>query len=111
MAYDEDIAERVRDLLGAEPALTEKKMFGGLAFLMGGHMAVIVSGRGGLMVRGDPDDSDRLLQSKGVETVQMRGRPMRGWVRVDTEYLRTKRQLTRWVKVGVAYASSLPPKG
>jgi TfoX/Sxy family transcriptional regulator of competence genes len=110
MAYDEDLAGRIRELAAGEPALTEKKMFGGLAFLVGGNMAVSASGQGGLMVRVDPEESDRLVADTGARLVVMRGRPMRGWLRVDSEDLRTKRTLATWVERGVAYARALPAK-
>jgi TfoX/Sxy family transcriptional regulator of competence genes len=110
VAYDEHLADRVRALLEGEPALTEKKMFGGLAFLIGGNMAVAASGQGGLLVRADPSTSEALLTSKGVRPMEMRGRPMQGWLRVDDEAARTKRQLEKWVRVGADHARTLPPK-
>ena len=110
MAYDEHLAGRIRALLAREPGLTEKKMFGGLAFLIGGNMAVAASGQGDLLVRADPESSDHLLTTTGVQLMEMRGRQMRGWLRVDTEAVRTKRQLERWVNLGAAYARRLPPK-
>ena len=110
MAFDEHLAGRVRALLHEEAALTEKKMFGGLAFLIGGNMAVAASGQGGLLVRADPARSDALLRSKGVRRMEMRGRQMQGWLRVDDEAIRTKRQLERWVRVGVDHARTLPAK-
>ncbi len=110
MAYDEDLAHRIRELLAAEPAVSEVAMFGGLAFLVGGHMAVAASGRGGLMLRVDPEATDALLAKPHAQTFEMRGRPMRGWLRVDEEGVRTKRQLEPWVTRGVTYARSLPPK-
>ena len=111
MAYDEDLANRIRELVAGESAVTEKRMFGGLAFLVAGNMAVAASGQGGLMVRVDPDDADKLLEKPNVEMMVMRGRAMKGWLRVGAEGVRTKRQLEPWVKRGVAYARSLPPKG
>ena len=111
MAYDEDIANRIRELIAAEPGLTEQRMFGGLAFLVGGHMSVAASGQGGLMVRVDPEDTDALLAKPHARPFEMRGRSMQGWLRVDAEGVRTKRQLEPWVRRGVAYARSLPPKG
>ena len=111
MAYDEDLANRIRELIAEEPRVTEKKMFGGLAFLVAGNMSVAVSGQGGLMVRFDPSEGDALDSKPHTRPFEMRGRPMRGWLRVDAEGLRTKRQLEPWVKRGVAYARSLPPKG
>ena len=110
MAYDEHLAARIRELMGGERDVTEQRMFGGLAFLIGGHMAVAASGQGGLMVRLDPDDTDALVAKPHARPFEMRGRPMRGWLRVDAEGLQTKRQLEPWVKRGVAYARSLPPK-
>ena len=111
MAYDEDLANRIRELTADEPGVTEKKMFGGLAFLIGGNMAVAASGQGGLMVRVDPGETDALLEKPHARPFEMRGRGMQGWLRVDDEGVRTKRQLEPWVKRGVAYARSLPPKG
>jgi hypothetical protein len=111
MAYDEDLANRIRELIAGEPGVTEKKMFGGLAFLIGGNMSVSASGRGGLMVRVAPEDTDKLIAKPHVSRMVMRGREMDGWLRVADEGVRTKRQLEPWVKRGVAYARSLPPKG
>jgi hypothetical protein len=111
MAYDEDLASRIRELTAGESGVTEMRMFGGLAFLIGGHMSVAVSGQGGLMVRVVPEDGDALLAKPHTRPFEMRSRPMRGWIRVDAEGVRTKRQLEPWVKRGVAYARSLPPKG
>ena len=110
MAYDEDLADRIRELIAAEPGVTERKMFGGLAFLIGGNMSVAASGQGGLLVRVAPDETDLLLAKPHAQTFEMRGRPMRGWLRVEPEGVRTKRQLAPWVGRGVAYARSLPPK-
>lgn len=111
MAYDEDLANRIRELTAGESGLTEKKMFGGLAFLIGGNMAVAASGQGGLMVRVDPAETDALVAKPHARPFEMRGRAMDGWLRVDDEGVKTKRQLEPWVKRGVAYARSLPPKG
>jgi TfoX/Sxy family transcriptional regulator of competence genes len=110
MAYDEDLANRIRELIGAEAGLAEQKMFGGLAFLIGGNMAVGVSGQGGLMVRVDPEETEALTAKQHARPFEMRGREMKGWLRVDAEGVRTKRQLEPWVRRGVAYARSLPPK-
>ena len=110
MAYDEELATRLRDLVAAEPGLTEKKMFGGLAFMIGGNMAIAASGQGGLMVRADPDQSDALVAKTSARLVEMRGRQMPGWLRVDAPDVRTKQQLAKWVSLGVNYARSLPPK-
>ena len=110
MAYDEDLANRIRGLIAGEPEVTEKKMFGGLAFLVGDHTSVAASGHGGLMVRLDPEDADALLSQPHTRPFEMRGRALRGWLRVDAEGLRTERQLEPWVRRGFAYARSLPPK-
>jgi TfoX/Sxy family transcriptional regulator of competence genes len=110
MAYDEDLANRIRELVGGEPRLTEQKMFGGLAFLVGGNMAVAASGQGGLLVRVDPAASDKLVDTTRAEPMVMRGRPMQGWLRVAADDVRTKRQLATWVNRGVTYAKSLPVK-
>ncbi len=110
MAYDEDLANRIRELVTGEPDVTEKRMFGGLAFLVGGNMSVAASGQGGLMVRVHPEDTDALLAKPYARPFEMRGRGMQGWLRVDPEGLRTKRQLAPWVTRGVAYARSLPGK-
>lgn len=110
MAYDEDLADRIRALLDGEPKLTEKKMFGGLAFLVGGNMAIAASGEGGVLVRVDPTQSDSLVASSNALVAVIRGRPMEGWLRVAPEHLRTKRQLVKWVQLGARYASSLPEK-
>ena len=111
VAYDEDLASRIRELIGGEPDVTEKRMFGGLAFLAGGNMAVAASGQGGLMVRVDPEQTDALLDESFAEPFVMRGRAMRGWLRVATEGVVADDQLEPWVSRGVAYARSLPPKG
>jgi TfoX/Sxy family transcriptional regulator of competence genes len=111
MAYDEDLANRIRELIADTPDITEKKMFGGLAFLVSGNMSVAASGQGGLMVRIDPAETEALLRKPHARPFEMRGRPMDGWLRVDPEGVRTKRQLEPWVKRGVTYARSLPPKG
>jgi TfoX/Sxy family transcriptional regulator of competence genes len=110
MAYDEELANRIRELIATEAGLTEKKMFGGLAFLIDGKMSVGVSGKGGLMVRVDPADTDALVAKPHAQPFEMRGRPMQGWLRVDAEGVRTKRQLEPWVRRGVGYARSLPAK-
>ena len=110
MAYDEALADRIRDLVASEPGVTEQRMFGGLAFLINGNMSVSASGQGGLLLRVDPDQTDALLAEPHAEPFEMRGRSMRGWLRVDPEGLGTKRELERWVARGVAYARSLPGK-
>jgi TfoX/Sxy family transcriptional regulator of competence genes len=110
MAYDEKLAERIRELVAAEPTVTEKKMFGGLAFLVGGNMAIAASGQGGVLVRVDPAESNALVAKSNAYVAVMRGREMPGWLRVDSEHVRTKRELVRWVDRGVAFARTLPPK-
>ena len=108
--YDEDLADRIRELVGSEPRLTEQKMFGGLAFLIGGNMAIAASGQGGVLVRVDPAQSDMLVATTNARLMEMRGRQMQGWLRVDPEDVRTKRRLAKWVELGTAYARSLPAK-
>jgi TfoX N-terminal domain len=110
VAYDEELAARIRELVIGESNLTEQKMFGGLAFLIGGNMAVAASGQGGVLVRVDPAQSDALVATTNARVMEMRGRPMRGWLRVGPENLRSKRQLARWVELGTTYARSLPAK-
>ena len=110
VAYDQSLADRLRDLLGDDPDLSEQNMFGGLAFLVNGNVAIAASGQGGILVRVDREDSDRLVATSSAELAVMRGRPMDGWLRVATEHLRTRRQLTRWATLGATYARSLPPK-
>lgn len=111
MAYDEDLANRIRERLGGDDGVTEMRMFGGLAFLIGGHMAVAASGKGGLMVRVDPQESDALLAEPGARPFEMRGRPMDGWLRVDAGAVEDDAALDAWVRRGTGYARSLPPKG
>lgn len=111
MAYDEDLAHRIRELIAAEPDVIERPMFGGLAFLVAGNMAVAASGQGGLMVRVEPDETDALVAEPHAQTLEMRGRAMQGWLRVEADGVQTRRQLAPWVSRGVAYARSLPPKG
>ena len=110
MAYDEDLANRIRELIADADGVSEHRMFGGLAFLVGGHMSVAASGQGGLLVRFDPEETDQLLKKPHAQPLVMRGKPMDGWLRVDAQGVRTKRQLEPWVRRGVAYARSLPPK-
>lgn len=110
MAYDEELANRIRELIAVEAGLTEMRMFGGLAFLIDGNMSVGVSGQGGLMVRIDPAQTDALVAKPHARPFEMRGRAMQGWLRVDSEGVRSKRQLEPWVRRGVTYARSLPPK-
>jgi TfoX/Sxy family transcriptional regulator of competence genes len=111
MAYDQDLAHRIRELLADQSAVTEKKMFGGLAFLIAGNMAVAASGQGGILLRVDPEQSDALAAKRHASVAVMRGREMAGWLRVDPEGVRTKRQLEPWVGRAVSYVRSLPPKG
>lgn len=110
MAYDEDLANRIREVLAQQPGVDEKPMFGGLAFLLGGHLAVAVSSKGGLMVRVVPDDTESLRKRAHVSPMVMAGRETRGWLRVDAEGLKTTRQLASWISRGVDYVRSLPPK-
>ncbi|HEV7162776.1 MAG TPA: TfoX/Sxy family protein [Solirubrobacteraceae bacterium] len=110
MAYDEDLANRIRELLATEAGVVERRMFGGLAFLVDGHMSVSVSARGGLLLRCDPTETDALLAKPHASTFEMRGRPMDGWLRIEAEGVHTKRQLERWVSRSVAYAKTLPAK-
>jgi len=110
VAYDEELADRIRELVRAQEQLSEQKMFGGLAFLIAGNMAVAASGQGGLMVRVDPAEGERLVASGAAEPMEMRGREMLGWLRVAADDVRTTRQLTKWVKLGTTYAASLPAK-
>jgi TfoX/Sxy family transcriptional regulator of competence genes len=110
LAYDETLAARIRDLLEGEPVV-EKKMFGGLAFLIGGNMSVSASGQGGLLVRVDPAATDALLAEPGAEEFDMGGRgPMKGWLRVSQDVLDDDETLGAWVSRGVSYARTLPPK-
>jgi TfoX N-terminal domain len=110
MAYDQQLADRIRRIIGSDPGLTEKKMFGGLAFLIAGNMAIAASGQGGAMVRVDPQDSDDLVATTTASLADMRGRPMPGWLLVSSDDLRTDDQLSPWVERGTAYARWLPPK-
>lgn len=110
MAYDEDLANRIRKLIGAEEGVVEKRMFGGLAFLIGGNMAVSASSQGGLLLRCDPARTSELVGKPHASRFQMRGREMDGWLRIAPEGLTTKRALEHWVSHGVSYARSLPPK-
>lgn len=110
MAYDEALAGRIRALVAGETGLSEQKMFGGLAFLVGGNMAVAASGQGGLLVRVDPAESDELTRSTPAAMLEMRGRSMPGWLRVAAEHVGTDDELAPWVDRGVAFARSLPKK-
>jgi TfoX/Sxy family transcriptional regulator of competence genes len=110
IAYDQALASRIRELLGAKRGLSEKRMFGGLAFLIHGNMAIAASGQGGLLIRVDPDESARLIRTTKAEAMVMRGKAMAGWLRMDEANVRTKRQLEPWVVRAVNYAGSLPKK-
>jgi hypothetical protein len=110
MAYDEDLANRIREQVRAEEGLTEMRMFGGLAFLINGNMAVAASGKGGLLLRVDPARTGALLAEPHASAFEMRGRSMDGWLRIEPEGVTTARQLKRWINHGVTYARSLPPK-
>ena len=111
MAYDEDLADRIRGELAGNAGVTEKAMFGGLAFLLHGNMAMSASGRGGLMLRVGPDATDDALSRPHTRLIEMRGRPMTGWIHVACEGVKTKRQLGAWVRRGVEFTSTLPRKG
>jgi TfoX/Sxy family transcriptional regulator of competence genes len=110
MAYDEELASRIREAVQDEPGLSEKRMFGGLAFLVHGNMAVSASSQGGLLLRIDPAQADSLVDQQHVRRFEMRGREMDGWLRVDAELLGTDDELRRWVSHGLSYARSLSPK-
>ncbi|MBT8208661.1 MAG: TfoX/Sxy family protein [Acidimicrobiales bacterium] len=110
MGFDDELARRVRELLADTPALTEKKMFGGLAFLVDRYMALAISGQGGLMVRVDTDASQELVDTTAARFAEMRGRQMQGWLRLDSEALQTDSELANWVNRGVKFAQALPPK-
>jgi TfoX/Sxy family transcriptional regulator of competence genes len=110
VAYDAELADRIRALTRSEPGLTERKMFGGLAFLVDGNMAVAASGQGGVLVRVDPDQSDELVATSQASAMEMRGRPMAGWLRVDSTHVAAEHELAAWVERGISHARSLPPK-
>jgi TfoX/Sxy family transcriptional regulator of competence genes len=110
MAYDEELANRIRTEVSDVDAVTEMRMFGGLAFLVGGNMAVAASSQGGLLLRVAPDDTEELASRPHAGRFVMRGKEMDGWLRVDPSGVETDRDLARWVRIGVRYASSLPPK-
>ncbi len=110
MAYNEDLEDRIRAIITTTHEITEQRMFGGLAFLIGGNMAIAASGEG-LLVRVSRADSERLVATANAQEMVMRGRRMTGWLRVSASDVPTKRQLGRWVKLGATYAASLPPKG
>lgn len=110
MAYDDMLAARIRTLLDDVPGITEQRMFGGLAFLVGGNLAVAASGQGGILVRADPNQSAALLAESSAQVMVMRGREMPGWLRVDGEDVETDDALRHWVMIGTTYARSLPLK-
>jgi TfoX/Sxy family transcriptional regulator of competence genes len=110
MAYDEELAERIRHALDGETGISEKRMFGGLAFLANGNMAVAASGQGGLMVRIDPAEAETLTRDPHARRMEMRGREMDGWLRVDAEGATSDAELERWVETGLTFARSLPAK-
>jgi TfoX/Sxy family transcriptional regulator of competence genes len=110
VAYDEALAERMRELVAAEKGVSEKRMFGGLAFFVGGNMAIAASGQGGILVRVGPEQSDQLVATTKASVAIMGGRRMSGWLRVDSADVRTKPQLSKWVKLGTTFARSLPAK-
>lgn len=111
MAYDEELADRIRELINGDHLTTEKRMFGGLAFLIGGNMAVAASNRGGILVRVDPGESDELLASTPAELMTMGGRSMAGWLHVGQDHLESAAELAEWVQRGARYAATLPAKG
>jgi hypothetical protein len=110
MAYDDVLARRIRDLIGPDPELTEKKMFGGLAFLIRGHMAISASGQGGVLVHVEPERTDDLVAATAASIAVMRGREMPGWLRVSADDLASDDDLSPWVELGIEHARSLPPK-
>ena len=110
MAYDVELADRIREVAQGEPGLSEKRMFGGLAFLVNGNMAVSASSQGGLLLRIDPAQAESLVDEQHVHRFEMRGREMDGWLRVGVEVLERDEDLQRWVRHGLTYARSLPPK-
>lgn len=110
MAYDEDLADRIRAAVGTEPGLSERRMFGGLAFLINGNLAVSASGRGGLLLRVDPQETDALVTDPAAHRFRMRGRELDGWLHVDADRIGSQDEFAAWVERGVRYARSLPPK-
>ncbi len=109
MAYDEQLAEQVREVLAGEPGLSEKRMFGGQGFLINGNLAVSASGQGGLLLRVDPAESETLVADPNASRAVMRGREMDGWLRIRTDGL-SDAELERWIGRGVSFARSLPAK-
>jgi TfoX/Sxy family transcriptional regulator of competence genes len=110
MAYDEQLAQRIRSLMGNKKGLSEKKMFGGLSFLINGNMSIAASGQGGLLVRIDPSKTNEVLGSSKARLMEMRGKTMPGWLRVDAKDVKSDNELKKWVQISVDYASSLPKK-
>jgi hypothetical protein len=110
MAYDDALASRIRDLIGPDPELTEKKMFGGLSFLIRGHMAISASRLGGVMLHVPPERSDELVATTPAVRVVMRGREMPDWLRIGADHVASNDELSPWVELGIAHARSLPPK-
>lgn len=110
MAHDADLAERIREILAIEPEITERRMFGGLAFLRHGHMTVVASGRGGLMIRADPQRAAELVESTAATFAEMRGRRMTGWLRLDSGEVATDDELAAWIEHAVGWVATLPPK-
>lgn len=110
MAYDVELADRVRDLLREEAGVREQRMFGGVAFLVNGNMAVSASGQGGLLLHIDPSAAKDLVDEPHVRRAEMRGRIMNAWLRVDADVVTADSDLRVWVAHGVAYARSLPAK-
>jgi TfoX/Sxy family transcriptional regulator of competence genes len=110
MAYDEELANRVRELIAGERGIDERRMFGGLAMMLNGNMAVVIRGKGGLMVRVDPAETDRFLTERGARATEMRGRTMRGWITVEAAAVAKAADLRRWVQRGIGYARDLPAK-
>ena len=110
MPYSEQLATRIREMMPSNIEFNEREMFGGLAFLINGHMAIAASGKGGILVRCSPDEVDKLVQESEVEIAVMRGKKMNGWLRVSDKRLRTKKQLQKWVDIGIAHVITLPAK-
>jgi TfoX/Sxy family transcriptional regulator of competence genes len=110
MAYDNELANRIREVVHGERGLTEKHVFGGLAFLVDGNMAVSASSKGGLLLRIDPAQTESLVSEPHVRRFEMRGREMDGWLRVDAEAVESDDELRRWVRRGVTVARALTPK-
>jgi hypothetical protein len=110
VAYDEDLVNRIRELIAAEPDVSEQTVFGGLVFLVGGKTSVAAGGHGSLVVRVDPEETDVLLAKPHVRPFEMGGREVEGRLRIDAEGVRTNRQLEHWVRLAVAYARTLPSK-